>query len=110
MKSNNPLINKFGYMTVMLAALISVQLLMIISSENKIINNLNLNNNEKKNISLNKSKKTVEKIAENTEEKTSLEKIADSVYYTFDILFRCWLAFFLGGLISERRFIKFGKI
>ena len=34
MKSNNPLINKFGYMTIMLGFLISVQLLLIISSEN----------------------------------------------------------------------------
>ena len=107
MKSNNPLINKFGYMTIMLGFLISVQLLLIISSENKINN---LNNNEKKVFSLNKSKNTVEKKVENTPEKTSLESFSDSLCYTFDIMFRCWLAFFLGGLISERKFIKFGKI
>ena len=100
MKSNNPLIKNFGYMTIILAFLISVHLLITISSEteNKIINNLN--NNEKKFISLNKSKQTVE----------ILEKNFTNFYYIIDILFKCGLAFLLGSLISERKFINIGKI
>merc|ERR1712032_1545299 len=100
MKSNNPLINKFGYLTIILAFLLSVQLLLTISSENKIINNLDNNFNEKKLISLNKSKQTVKKV-DRIEEKST-----NYLYYTFDMLFKCWLAFFLGGLISERKFIR----
>ena len=108
MKSKNILINNFGYLTIILASLISVHLLYTISSENILINKLNENKKTGSLFSkLNyKNKKTVE-ISEDDFNDFS---IVTKTYYCFGLLMKCGFAFFLGALISERRFIKFGKI
>lgn len=99
MKSNNPFIKNFGYITIILAFLISVHLLLTILSEEKIITIKQGETNFFSNI----------KTAENSENDFEILSIS-KIYYSIDLIFRCGLAFFLGALISEKRFIFLGKI
>ena len=109
MKSKNILINNFGYLTIILASLISVHLLLTISSENNKINKLNENKKNSGSLFsiLNyKNKKTVEISEDDFDDFSNVT----NTYNCFDLLMKCGFAFFLGALISERKFIKFGKI
>ena len=91
-------------MTIILAFLISVQLLLTITKENNIINNLNENNKSLFTRFYTKNNKKIFEISE------SDFPILSNIIYYFDHVMKCGLAFFLGGLISERKFINVGKI
>lgn len=111
MKSNNLIISNFGYLTIILAFLISIHLLITINSETNIMRKSLYNNNKDFNYLLKFNKTKTVKISKISEEKTEgTNKFFANFYYNIDILFRCGLAFFLGALISERKFINIGKI
>ena len=104
MKNLNLILKNLRYLTIMLAFFITVQLHMSINFENKIFKN---NNNNNKHffslIKFNFKKKTTQL---SNKEKENFKNFN----YFIDIIGKCGLAFILGALISERRFIKIGKI
>lgn len=86
------------YLSLFLAIIISFHLIITISSE--ITTRDFINNNEKKFSENEKQNKITENIICT---KFGLENC-------FNILMKCCLAFMLGGIISERKFIFLGKI
>ena len=103
------LTNNFGYLTIILAFMISVQMLYSINSENRI-NFIESNETDNSLLSsinpiIFKEGKTVEI----SERKFEYFFQREEFIYLFDLGLKCGISFILGAILSERKFLILGK-